>query len=168
MGKLRNILMRMTRKNGSGSKFRGNPFTSNMLMKKIGSVLKRTNMSKNAFVETFGEYDINLDNTVTKRDFRNIAGELGFNLSHAEIQDAMQSYGNDGKINYLDLLNDSQMGSKKSNIDAIGVEAILSRTKSLLKEARHVRGDTSENEIVKSFEVYDLNGTGVISPSSLN
>ena len=55
MGKLRNILMRMTRKNGSGSKFRGNPFTSNMLMKKIGSVLKRTNMSKNAFVETFGE-----------------------------------------------------------------------------------------------------------------
>ena len=110
------------------------------------------------------KYDINLDNTVTKRDFRNIAGELGFNLSHAEIQDAMQSYGNDGKINYLDLLNDSQMGSKKSNIDAIGVEAILSRTKSLLKEARHVRGDTSENEIVKSFEVYDLNGTGVISP----
>ena len=48
-------------------------------------------------IETFSEYDINLDNTVTKRDFRNIAGELGFKLSRTEIQDAMQSYGSDVK-----------------------------------------------------------------------
>eukprot|EP00943_MAST-04B_sp_MAST-4B-sp1_P000087 g87.t1 len=164
LGKLKNQLVGMTVKKASSSNHLFTDDDRNTI-EKITSAMKRTSLSIDTVTKTFEEYDINYDDTVSLKDFRVISGNLGFNLNMQEIRKLLDEFENNDRIDYRRLLNYVMSnGDNMKNKMGLGeIEKVVQKTKRLLKESENVRGDRHGNKVLKSFEYYDLSGTGVIS-----
>ena len=82
-----------------------------------------------------------------------------------EIRSMLDSYKDDGRVNYRLLLKDavSTERNRGKSTDSEEVDTLIKKTKRLLKESEMVRGNMHGNKVQKAFEYYDLAGTGVVT-----
>ena len=165
LGKLKNQLVGMTIKSASALNPQHGRGDNDKAFEKIKSVMKRTNLSIGTITETFEEYDIKYNDTVALKDLRTISGHLGFGLNMQEIRSMLDSYKDDGRVNYRLLLKDavSTERNRGKSTDSEEVDTLIKKTKRLLKESEMVRGNMHGNKVQKAFEYYDLAGTGVVT-----